>query len=485
MEPAAETLPQSLMTQDEAASALVTHIFSGAIGSPKGKAVSYSLLGATGSSFSWIAALEEEDSTAQSIDRYRVDIDRLSRKIETPVLISLSEAELSEGVLVATGHHLKAFSRFTNGALSISYRVSIEEDPDIQYIVQLRHHGNVTSMNLLISLISSSINPSILPLPVVYPIPGEEQRQEMTGMGRQIARLIPGPMASSIYPRMSHEEKLVFVRDMALAFQASWRIQLPKERLIGELCAVQTDDCVVLTVGPDRHYSLGGPFASVRAYICSSLDAFKRQQGIDEYKARFLQRVTNFVEGGMHNIPTIVEDVPVVPMHSDMSPHNVILSPTTPTDIVAIIDWEFVASAPYASLYRVIEMLFREPASNGFGAEYAHASELRDAFWSTIPEWKKWNENEATSVFLEWFRFGLFMKAEWRPGGLDGEEKEACWGENVGVVGGAFEEVWVCSWSVPEQIRTLIVLDRGSNSDMIEMASIIQALNTAGKLYPY
>lgn len=70
----------------------------------------------------------------------------------------------------------------------------------------------------------------------------------------------------------------------------------------------------------------------------------------------------------------------MVAVHSDMRPHNVILSPTTPTDIKAIIDWEFVASGPYALLHRVIEMLFRESAPNGFGAEYAHAEELRDAF---------------------------------------------------------------------------------------------------------
>ncbi|MCJ1387069.1 hypothetical protein MMC17_010198, partial [Xylographa soralifera] len=407
---------ESLMTQDEAASALVTYIFSGVIGSPKGKGVSYSLLEATDSTFSWIAALEEEDSMGQPIDRYRVDIDRLSRKIQRPMPISLPEAELQEAILAATGHHLKAFSRFTDGALSISYKVSIEEDPDMQYIVQLRHHGKVTSMNLLMTLISSSIDPNILPVPTVYPIPCEEQRQRKTRKGRQIARLIPGPMANSIYPRMSHEEKLIF------------------GRLIGELCAVQAGGSTVLTVSPDRHYNLGGPFTSVRdylrAYICSSLDAFKRQQGIDEYKTRFLRRVTDFVEGA------IVEDVPVVAIHSDMGPHNVILSPTTPTDIMAIIDWEFVASAPYASLHRVIEMLFREPASNGFGAEYEHADEVRHAFWGAIPEWKKWNESEATRVFLEWFRFGLFMKAEWRPDGLDEEEKEAYWGENIRVVEG-------------------------------------------------
>jgi hypothetical protein len=73
-------------------------------------------------------------------------------------------------------------------------------------------------MNLLMKMISLSIDPSILPIPTVYPIPGEELRQRKTGMGRQIARLIPGPMANSIYRRMSHEEKLIFVRKMALAF---------------------------------------------------------------------------------------------------------------------------------------------------------------------------------------------------------------------------------------------------------------------------
>ncbi|PQE28762.1 kinase-like domain protein [Rutstroemia sp. NJR-2017a WRK4] len=402
---------QSSMSQDEAISALLAFMFSGVIGSPKGKGVSY-----------------------------LVDIDRASRKIQPPIPIVLSKAELEEAVFSATGHHLKASSRFADGALSISYKVSIEEDSDIQYVVQLRHHGNVTSMNLLMSLISSAIDPSILPLPTVYPIPGEEQRQKTTGIGRQIMQLISGPMADSVYPRMSHEEKLVFVRHMALAFQATWRITLPKGCLIGELCATETDNGVVLSIGPDRHYKLGGPFTTVRdylrAHICSSLDSFKRQEGIDEYKARFLQRVTDFVEGGMHNIPAIVEDIPVVAVHSDMGPHNVILSPTTPTDINAIIDWEFVASAPYASLHRIIEMLFRESAPNGFGAEYAHADELRDAFWGAIPEWRTWNESEATRVFLEWFRFALFMKAEWRPKDLDEEEKERYWEENVRVVEG-------------------------------------------------
>lgn len=48
----------------------------------------------------------------------------------------------------------------------------------------------------------------------------------------------------------------------------------------------------------------------------------------------------------MQYIPAIVEEVPVVAVHADMGPHNVILSTYTTTDINAIIDWEFVASAP-------------------------------------------------------------------------------------------------------------------------------------------
>ena len=179
-----------------------------------------------------------------------MDIDKVSRKVQAPRLIKLSEAEL-EAFLAATDHYLKAFTRFIDGALSVWYKVAIEEVPDIQYAVQLRHHGNVTSMNLLMSLISSIVDPSILPLPAVYPIPGEEQRQKTPGFGRQIARLIPGPIANSLYPHMSHQEKLVFVQNMALAFQAIWHIHSlilassanfapPKLAIISSLASVQT-----------------------------------------------------------------------------------------------------------------------------------------------------------------------------------------------------------------------------------------------------
>ena len=55
-------------------------------------------------------------------------------------------------------------------------------------------------------------------------------------------------------------------------------------------------------------------------------------------------------------------------------------------------------------------MFFRKRAANGFGQEYDRAHELREAFWGAIPTWKLRYESEATQTFLEWFRFGLFLK---------------------------------------------------------------------------
>lgn len=232
------------------------------------------------------------------------------------------------------------------------------------------------------------------------------------------------------------------MRKVARAFQACWQLELPKPCLIGEVNASQAEDGrITLQIGPDRHHGLGGPFNSVRkylgAYIRSSLDALTKQQGIEEYKAQYFNRIEAFINTRLDTaIPTIVEDIPVVATHADMGPHNIIVSEQMPTDIRAIIDWEFMSSAPYASQHRIIEMLFRKLADNGFGAEYEGAAELREAFWGAIPDWERWSQSEATRVFLEWFRFGLFMKPEGRPSDLTAEEEDDFWRENIRVVDG-------------------------------------------------
>ncbi|KAI0552231.1 hypothetical protein F4679DRAFT_581921 [Xylaria curta] len=124
---------------------------------------------------------------------------------------------------------------------------------------------------------------------------------------------------------------------------------------------------------------------------------------------------------------------PIVAMHADLGPHNIVSSKKY-TEIHAVIDREFVASALYASLHQIIEMFFRKPTPNGFGSEYDCADELREAFCGAIPDWMRWNQSEATQTFLEWFRFGLFMKSEWRPQDLPKDEIQDLWGENIRVV---------------------------------------------------
>lgn len=77
-------------------------------------------------------------------------------------------------------------------------------------------------MDVLMTLVSGTTDSCILPIPSVYSIPGEMERQETTGMCRQITLLIPGVIASSVCPRLSHEKKLIFVRNMAISLQACW-----------------------------------------------------------------------------------------------------------------------------------------------------------------------------------------------------------------------------------------------------------------------
>ncbi|KAK5629440.1 hypothetical protein RRF57_005155 [Xylaria bambusicola] len=75
-------------------------------------------------------------------------------------------------------------------------------------------------MDAFMTLISERIDSSILPVPPVYAKSGEKERQKATGMGWQITRLIPGVMASTTYLQLAHEDKLIFLQEMALVFQA-------------------------------------------------------------------------------------------------------------------------------------------------------------------------------------------------------------------------------------------------------------------------
>jgi hypothetical protein len=75
--------------------------------------------------------LEDIDGPPPPVDRYLIKIDRLSRDICPPEHIVLSEIEHAEAIFAATGQHLASSTRFTDGALSISYKVTVQESLDI------------------------------------------------------------------------------------------------------------------------------------------------------------------------------------------------------------------------------------------------------------------------------------------------------------------------------------------------------------------
>jgi len=170
--------------------------------------------------------LKSWKTTAQltPVDRYRIAIDSKSGKLNVPDLIFLSTPDLEHIIFRATGFLVSQAERFTSGALSISYKVSVHDDP-LQFVVQMRHHGNVDSINTIMDLVSSKVDRRILPLPKVYPF---EFGQRVKGMGIKVAELIPGNMAGSVYPNMTHQERLVFAKNLALAFDAIWTFPLPK-----------------------------------------------------------------------------------------------------------------------------------------------------------------------------------------------------------------------------------------------------------------
>jgi len=148
----------------------------------------------------------------------------------------------------------------------------------------------------------------------------------------------------------------------------------------------------------------------------------------------------------MYNIPEIVESIPIVAQHCDLGPHHVILkaidadSPIA-SEIAAVIDWEFVAAAPFMSATRSIEMLYREFAQNDFGPEFPRAEELRQAFWDAIPKWKAWHKHEVTVVYLEWYRFALYLKPAEPDDEIDEQELwNVFWAESVRVIEGILRQ---------------------------------------------
>jgi len=437
----AKSLP--LMSYEGAAALTVKYLYSGVLGDPKGKDVGYSFIEETEDSFSFVFIAGLEDDTQQTpVDRYRIVVDRRYGIIEKPELISLSDLELARAILIATGLQMAEATRFPDGAMSVSYKISIKNDPDTLFMLQIRHIGDMHSICETIRMISSITDPSVLPIPAAYPLDQKWVDRYFPGKKLQITKFIPGGvMAYLAYPEMSHEQRLRFVRNFARAFDSLWNIELPNDTMIGGITATRQGDVTKLSVGSNRQHDIDGPQASVsdflRAYIrqrVEALDKVPSEEGLDVFKAKYLQPLKSFVESGMPNIPSIVEQVPVVLAHSDMGIHNVIVSAKDPTEIRAIIDWEFVATYPFVWLEHLFENLFRPSSVNGKGPEYPGAAELRKAFWQSMPKWNALKDSEAAQVFREWYRFGMLLKPEPWIEDLSEDGKKSHLAENIKVV---------------------------------------------------
>ncbi|KAM3547134.1 hypothetical protein MY1884_009717 [Beauveria asiatica] len=326
------------MDQFQASDALLKYVYSGVIGDIKGLAVDYALMRTTDSTFTFSAALEPLDHLPEFLDR------------------------------------------FTDGGFSTSYKVTVMHNPEIVYVVQLRFHGNVASMDAFMKFVHANSTPGVIPMPAVYSIPGEAEHQQSTGFGRQITRFEPGVLAERVYS------------------------------------------------------DLPGPFTSVREWLKGRLrhavSSLGRASGIDDYKDKYMVALQAFVDNKSDLIPQTVEECPIAALHVDMGLHNVLVAEGNHKEVKAIIDWELCASAPFLAAYPCIEMLFRRGAPNGFGPEYPHADELRSTFWDAIPEWKTCWESQGVRDFMEWFRFALFLRPEYCPKEKSMAEKCEFWAEN-------------------------------------------------------
>lgn len=422
------------MDQFQAADALLAYVYSGVIGATKGSAVNYAVMRTTESTFFFSAALEPQDRVLEFLDRYQIEVDRHTGALSAPKRMEITDEDMRRAVLAATGEQVASSRRFTDGGFSTSYKVAVTRGPDVSYVVQLRFHGNVASMDALMKFVRANSPPGVIPMPAVYPIPGEAAHQQATGLGRQITQFVPGITAERVYPDMSHVDRLALVRKMALAWQACWDLPLPSPPRIGELIATDSNGSISLAVGPDRHYALGS-LTSVRAWlrarIQQAVSSLARASGIDSYKLKYMAAIQAFVDTRLDQIPATVEACPVVELHADMGLHNVLVAEDNHAEINAIIDWELCASAPFLAAHGCLEMLFRRGAPNGFGAAYEHAAELRRAFWDAIPKWKAHWESQGAKDFMEWFRFALFLKPEYCPAE---KSKPEFWAENVRVV---------------------------------------------------
>lgn len=410
----------------------MAHMNSGAIGPTTGTIKMYSVVEETATTITFIATLMSF-ATMDSVplDRYIVKIDRHSGLVFSSELASIAHAELEAMFIEAGIGHLDAVERFKDGSFSVSYKAFCGTK---SYVVQLRSNGNMGTIYAIHQLINQKY-PEAIPVPQIF----KTTVMPRCNLPVQISAFVPGIMADVAYPPLGLPEKVRLLKRIAHVFDAVWSlIPLPPNSQIGE--TLIDPDTHALSIGPDRRYQTGGPFSSVLSYlecwIRRRVLMLQEQEGVDEYKSKYLDRILQFTATMPSSIPDCVNQVPIVVTHADMGLHNMILDSDPPHDLKAIIDWEFVYCYPFPfSVSRIIEPMFSDHSEVETGSELERTEKLRTAFWNEIPIWRDLLSQESCQVFLAFYNFGLFLKVEALRGGeLDVEAKWRSWNRSCSVV---------------------------------------------------
>lgn len=411
------------------------------LGPAKGKGVVANLVTEDDDTALYVVALIDLPPTDDAMNRHLVRLHKTTGDVlgVKPVLIDSDEMRR---VLRGNGlGTLKTYQRLANGAYGTTYKVSVDEPGRPQLIVQLRFHGNVASMNALQDYIHVKA-PQGLPVPRTFPT-NSSHRDD--GLQLQVTEFVPGTMASHIFKHQPIEDRVPIVRQMARAFAALWELPIKREHNnIGEAVASSNgkpDGSLTITVGPEEQDGVGGPFNSVssflRAWILHRLEKLEAQQGIDEYKATQLSSIRQFVQDKLDSrLPKGLDKIPVVLTHGDLGLHNVLISEKPPFEFTAVIDWEFTSCLPFlCAVPRLIEPMLREGLEGQEEALLEAVQPLREVFWNEIPAWRDIMASAEGQTFLEWYEFGLYMKANaYMKFDASLEERIAFWNRNISVV---------------------------------------------------
>lgn len=428
------------LSQAELAKCMRLLVKGGLLGEYEGNAVLYDFLKEDEKTITFVAGLYNL-ARAEIGEKWTVRIAKNNGKLaSTPDRISITNAELYK-IFDDTGlgtPETEGIVRYPKGAYGISYRVSVRETVQ-RYMVQLRYHGDVDSINAFVEYLHQNAS-SDLPIPRMFPT----SVKVSSNMKVEVSEFIDGPLASDVYYETTLIKRISLVRQIARVFSSLWDLEINKsQNRIGEATfrpSESEDDKIRVDIGADRVHDLGGPFASVSAYLKAWVDGcirdLEKRECVDEFKEDVLPGVRKLVKAGL-NIPPVVEDVPCVVSHADLGLHNIILSPNASRDLESVIDWELVYCLPFAAFVpKFIEPLFWKDYE-GKQQFFDGSEKLRDAFWGEIPKWRDQLSSDSAKTFLVWYEFGMklgvlpLLEDDTTP-----EQRREAWKENTVFVKG-------------------------------------------------